>query len=167
MRISRLLLLLPLLAPLPLLAQPASVVRDSELKAEPFADAKTIAMLKSKQTIEVGARKGGWYQAKGSDGTSGWVRLTAVLLGGATQSRGDSGLAATAQFLQTGRSGSSGVTAATGVRGLDAADVVNATPNSPAVAKLDGQAISHKESWRFAKEGELKPQPIAYLPEEK
>jgi hypothetical protein len=164
MRISRLLLPL-LLAPLPLLAQPASLVRDSELKAEPFADATTVTALKAKAKVDVGERRGGWYQAKSSDGKSGWLRLTSVLLS-STQGKGDSGFASTAQLLQTGRSGSTGVTAATGVRGLDSADVVNANPDSAAVAKLDALTLDRSETRRFAADGHLSAQQIDYLPAE-
>jgi hypothetical protein len=165
MRIFRLVLLLPLLSPLPLLAQPASVVRDSEMKAEPFADAKTITVLKTKQKVEVGVRRGGWYQAKSSDGKTGWLRLTSVLIS-STQGRGDNGVASTAKLLQTGRSGSTGVTAATGVRGLDSADVVNANPDTAAVVKLDAMQINSAQTRRFAADGQLSAQGIDYLPAE-
>lgn len=163
MKISRLLLLLPLLAALPALAQPASVVVDTELKAEPYADAATVMALKTQQRVELGVRQGGWYQAKSSDGRSGWLRLTSVLLDPG-QGAGDSGLASARQLLQSGRSGSSGVTAATGVRGLDSADVVNAQPNPGAVSRLDSLTVSRDESRRFAAAEKLSARSIGYLP---
>jgi len=165
MKHSRMLLVLPLLAAMPVLAQQASVVRETELKSEPFADAKSISMLKARQKIEVGERKGGWYQATNKDGKKGWVRLTSVLLS-STQGRGDSGIAATRQLLQTGRSGTSGVTAATGIRGLDSADVVNAKPNTAAVEKLDTMNVDKEETRRFASTEHLSAQGIDYLPAE-
>lgn len=162
---SRWFLVLPLMAALPLFAQPASLVRDGVLKAEPFADAKVVATVKAKQKVDVSERKGGWYKAKTSDGKTGWLRLTSVLLG-TGQAKGDSGVTTTAQFLQSGRSGSSGVTAATGIRGLDSADVVNSKPDTAAVAKLDGMNISQDERRKFAADEKLTPQKIDYLPAE-
>ncbi len=164
MSLSRLLLLLlPLLTALPVMAQPAALVRDSDLKSTPFADGAKVALLRSQQKIEVGERKGGWYKATTADGNSGWVRLTAVRLG-TGQTKGESGIASTAQFLQSGRSSSSGVTAATGIRGLDAADVVNAKPDSQAVARLDGVTLSNEETRRFAADGKLTAKKLGYLP---
>ena len=164
MRVTHLLLLLPLLGAASAMALPASVVRDTELKAEPFADAKTVASLKTKQKLDLGERKGGWYKAKSSDGKSGWVRLTAVLVD-SSQGKGDSGVGSARQILQTGRSGSSGVTAATGLRGLDSADVVNSKPNPQAVTKLDTYATSGDESRRFAADAKLSSQNIGYIAE--
>lgn len=165
MHFFRSLLILPLIAAMPLMAQQASVVRDTELRNEPFADADTVALLKARQKVDVGERRGGWYQAKGSDGRKGWLRLTAVVLD-STQGKGDSGVSATRKLLQTGRSGTSGVTAATGVRGLDSADVVNSKPDTEAVARLDALAIDSGEARRFAADGALSAQGIAYLPAE-
>lgn len=162
MKISRLLLLLPLVVVLPALAQPATVVLDTELKAEPYADAGTVMALKTKQRVELGVRQGGWYPAKSSDGRSGWLRLTSVLLD-SSAGAGDSGLTSARQLLQSGRSGSSGVTAATGVRGLDSADVVNAQPNPGAVSRLDRLAVSSDESRRFAAAEKLSARGIGYL----
>lgn len=158
------LMLLPLIVAMPVMAQQASVVRDTDMKSEPFADAKTITVLKAKQKIDVGERRGGWYQAKSSDGKSGWLRLTAVLLS-STQGKGDSGVTSAKQLLKSGRSGSTGVTAATGVRGLDSADVVNSKPDLAAVAKLDERKINSDETRRFAAAEKLTAQKVGYLSE--
>lgn len=166
MQFLRSLIFLPLIVAMPVMAQQATVVRDSELKEDPYGDAQTVAVLKAKEKVEVGERRGGWYQVKGKRGKNGWLRLTAVLLN-STQGKGDSGIAATKQFLESGRSGSSGVTAATGIRGLDAADVVNANPDTAAVARLDAVTIDSDEARRFAAEARLSARSIDYLPEEK
>ncbi|HEY0635706.1 MAG TPA: SH3 domain-containing protein [Gammaproteobacteria bacterium] len=163
MTVSRWWLVLPLMAALPVLAQTATLVRDSDLKSEPFSNASRVTVMKAQQTIEVSERRGGWYQARTAAGKTGWVRLTAVLLGSG-QGKGDSGLASTAQFLQSGRSGSSGVTAATGIRGLDAADVVNAKPDPEAVARLDNLQVGGDEARRFAAEAKLSSKKIGYPP---
>src|SRR5512139_1040771 len=163
MNFPKILLMLPLITVLPVMAQQASVVRDTDLKAEPFADAKSVDQLKATQQVEVGERRGGWYKAKSSDGKSGWLRLTAILLN-SKQGAGNSGVGSTAQFLSTGRSGSSGVTAATGIRGLDSADVVNSTPNIAAVEKLDALNVTSDDSRGFAAKEHLTAQSIDYLP---
>jgi len=155
---------LALLIALPAVAQQATVVRDTELKSEPYADAQTVQTLKSKQKVEIGERRGGWYQAQSSSGKSGWVRLTSVLFS-STQGKGSSGLSSATQFLTTGRSGSSGVTAATGVRGLDSADVVNATPNPQAVSDLDKVSVSANDSRKYAAAEKLKAHQIGYVDE--
>jgi len=161
MKFFRILLILPLLAAMPAMAQQASVVRDTDLKNEPFADAKTITSLKAKTRVDVGERRGGWYQVKSSDGKTGWLRLTAVLLT-STQGTGDSGIGATRQLLQTGRSGSTGVTAATGIRGLDSADVVNSKPDPEAVARLEALKANSDETRRFAAAEHLSAHRIGY-----
>lgn len=164
MRVYRLLMLLPLLGAAPLMGQPATVVHDTALKTEPYSDANTVVMLTGKQKLDLGERQGGWYKAKSSNGSSGWVRLTAVLVD-SSKGAGDSGLTSAQQMIQTGRSGSSGVTAATGVRGLDSADVVNSRPNRKAVARLDALQISADESRRFAAEAKLSAHSISYISE--
>ncbi|PKM44638.1 MAG: hypothetical protein CVV05_08755 [Gammaproteobacteria bacterium HGW-Gammaproteobacteria-1] len=145
-------------------ADPAHVIRATELKAKPFSDAATLAPLAVKSVVDVQAREGGWYKVK-AGGKQGWVRMTTLRLGDGSAKPGDSGVGSALQFLNTGRSGSSGVTVATGVRGLDAADITNAVPDPKAVAKLDTLAAPADDARRYAAEQKLKAQKIAYLPD--
>jgi len=145
------------------LADPAHVIRATELKDKPFSDAATVLPLAEKAVVEVLVREGGWYKVK-VQGKEGWVRMTALRLGDGSAKPGDSGVGSALQFLSTGRSGSSGVTVATGVRGLDAADVSNAVPNPKAVEDMDKLAVNAEEARRYAAEQKLQAQKIAYLP---
>lgn len=147
-------------------ADPAHVIRATELKAKPFSDAATLAPLAVKAVVDVQAREGGWYKVQ-AGGKQGWVRMTALRLGDGSAKPGDTGVGSALQFLNTGRSGSSGVTVATGVRGLDAADVTNAVPDPKAVEKLDTLAVPADDARRYAAEQKLKAQKIAYLPDPK
>lgn len=147
-------------------ADPAHVIRATELKAKPFSDAATVLPLAEKAVVEVLAREGGWYRVK-TQGKEGWVRMTTLRLGDGSAKPGDSGVGSALQFLSTGRSGSSGVTVATGVRGLDAADVSNAVPDPKAVEGMDKLAVNADEARRYAAEQKLQAQKIAYLADPK
>jgi hypothetical protein len=143
-------------------ADPAHVIRATDLKAKPFNDAATVLPLTEKTVVEVLAREGGWYKVK-AKGKNGWVRMTALRLGDGNAKAGDSGVGSALQFLSTGRSGSSGVTVATGVRGLDAADITNAVPNPKAVDELDKLAVNAADARSHASKAKLQPQKIVYL----
>lgn len=157
-----LLVLLALAGPLPALAeQLATVLLDTELRAEPYSDAGVITALPAKAIIAILKRQGGWYQAR--HGTqSGWVRMSAIRMGEAAGG-GSSGISETLQFLSSGRSGASGVTVATGIRGLDAADVANATPDHQAVRRLQRFQVSAAQARQFAANSRLRSRPMNYL----
>ncbi|MEE4249199.1 MAG: SH3 domain-containing protein, partial [Alcanivoracaceae bacterium] len=74
--------------------------------------------------VEVGERRGGWYQVTASGGRQGWVRLSAVRLSGQKQS--DSVFSGLWGWLNSSQSVQSGGTATAGIRGLDAADIESA-----------------------------------------
>ena len=157
-----LLALLALAGPLPAWAeQLATVLLDTELRAEPYSDAGVITALPAKATLTILQRQGGWYQAR--HGTqSGWVRMSAIRMGEAAGG-GSSGISETLQFLSTGRSDASGVTVATGIRGLDAADVANATPNHQAVRRLERFQVSAAQARSFAANAQLQSNRMDYL----
>ena len=143
----------------------ARIIRDTNLWAEPFTDAKGLGQLKANSIVSKEGRKGGWYKIS-FEGKVGWVRMSALRLG-TTPAKGDSGLASTLRFLETGRSGSSGVTVATGIRGLDVADVANATPDYEAVKAFKQKGVHNSQTRRFAKIGHLVPTKLAYMKGEK
>ncbi|WP_127474895.1 hypothetical protein [Sulfurivermis fontis] len=147
-------------------ADPAHVIRATELKDKPFSDAATLLPLAENVLVDVLAREGGWYRVKVNN-AEGWVRMTALRLGDGSAKPGDSGVGSALQFLSTGRSGSSGVTVATGVRGLDAADISNATPDPMAVDNLEKFAVKPGDARRYAAEAKLQAQKIAYLKDPK
>ena len=139
----------------------ARIIRDTQLKAEPFSDAATLQELKGNTQVTKESRKGGWYQIKVGD-KAGWVRMSVLRLG-TEQAQGSSGLGSTLQFLQTGRSGASDVTVATGLRGLDAADLTNATPDHKALEQFKQHKISPKAAKKFASTAKLKAHKMAYV----
>ena len=155
MRILVLLLLLPLIAA----AEPASVIREVEMKQAPATDAATLATLPENTAVDALERKGGWTRVKTSAG-EGWVRMLSLRLGGATTAKpGASGLT---QAFNVARTGTSGTQATTGVRGLDADQIANAQPNPAELAKLEKFAANREAAASFATEGKLAPTSVAY-----
>ncbi|HEY2336702.1 MAG TPA: SH3 domain-containing protein [Burkholderiales bacterium] len=153
MRLLALLLLCPLLA----IAEPATVIRASELKKEPAADAATIAELPENAALEALERKGGWTRVKSASG-EGWVRMLALRFGapGAAK-QGDSGVA---QLFNAARTGSSGTQVTTGVRGLDEAMLANAQPNKAELEKMSQFAATPEAAAGFAAKGKLGAHPV-------
>lgn len=155
MRFLALLLFMPLLA----LAEPATVIRATDLKQEPATDAATVAALAENTAVEVLARKSGWTRIKTAS-AEGWVRMLALRLGGATAAKpGASGLT---QMFNVARTGTSGTQVTTGVRGLDAEQIANAQPNPAELAKLEKFAADRDAATGFAAQGKLAPTSVNY-----
>ena len=154
MRFLAALLLLPLLAH----AEPATLARASELKAQPATDAATVAELAADAAVDAGERSGGWVRVKTAAGAEGWVKMLTLRYGGAAR-RGDSGVT---QAINVARTGASGTQVTTGVRGLDEADIKTARPNPAELKKLEGYAESKQSSSSFAETGKLKAQRVEY-----
>lgn len=151
-----LLLLFPLLAH----AEPATLVRAAELKAQPGTDAATVTELAANAAVDAGERSGGWIRVKTQAGAEGWVKLLVLRYGGpGAAKRGDSGLQSA---VNVARSGASGTQVTTGVRGLDENDINTARPNPTELAKLQGYAESKQASSSFAESGKLKAQRVEY-----
>jgi hypothetical protein len=152
-RLLALLLLCPLLA----IAEPATVIRATELKKEPAADAATIAELPENATLEALERKGGWTRVKSASG-EGWVRMLALRFGApANAKQGDSGVA---QLFNAARTGSSGTQVTTGVRGLDEAMLANAQPNKAELEKMSQFTATPEAAAGFAAKGKLGAHPV-------
>jgi hypothetical protein len=145
--------------------QLATVLQQTELRAEPFDDATSLAAIRAKQQVSVIQRKGGWYQVRNGRQT-GWLRMSHVRFGDGstpTTQQNGSGLAQSLRFLSTGRSGADGVTVATGIRGLDAADIANAKPDRQALNRLNRFQASPARAQQFAASARLKTQPLGYF----
>ena len=56
-------------------AEPATLLRPTELKKEPASDAPTVAPLAEKAKVDVLERKGGWTRVKTESGAEGWVKM--------------------------------------------------------------------------------------------
>jgi hypothetical protein len=155
-RIVLLLLALPALC----LAEPATVIRATELKKAPATDAASLAPLAENAKVEALERKGGWTRVKAPGGAEGWVRMLALrYAGGGAATQGDSGIT---QIINVARTGTSGTQVATGVRGLDAEQLANAKPNAAELKKMQGYAASREAAAGFAASGRLQAKSIAY-----
>lgn len=163
-RMKLLPLLLLLCVPVAMAADSGLVLVNTDLKSEPFADAKTLANLPGNSAVDVLKRQGGWLQVKPAGNGEGWVKLTAVKLGGSgANAKGDSGMTALWNTAVQGRSGNTGVTVATGVRGLSPEDMKNAQPAPEQVKKLDGYAATKSQAEAAAKSGKLSRQNVDYI----
>lgn len=155
MRFLLLLLAVPLLAA----AEPATLVRATELKQEPATDAATLARLPENAAVEALERKGGWTRIK-AGAAEGWVRMLSLRFGGPGEAKkGDSGLT---QLFNVARTGTSGTQVTTGARGLDADQLANAQPNPAELAKMDGFAANAEAAASFAAKGKLSATSVEY-----
>ena len=152
--------LLLLLIPILVRAEPATLARASDLKAQPASDAATVTQLAAEATVDASARSGGWVRVKTPAGAEGWVKMLALRYGGpGAAKRGDSGIS---QAINVARTGASGTQVTTGVRGLDETDINTARPNPTELRKLEGYAESKQSSTSFAEKGNLKTQRVEY-----
>jgi hypothetical protein len=153
--------LLLLLLALPALAgaEPAMLVRATELKEAPATDAATVARLPENAAVEALERKGGWTRVK-SGSSEGWVRMLALRFGGPGEAKkGDSGIT---QIFNVARTGTSGTQVTTGARGLDADQLANAQPNPAELSKMADFAANADAAANFAAKGKLAAQSVAY-----
>jgi hypothetical protein len=155
MKFLALLLLFPALA----LAEPATVIRATDLKQDPASDAATVAALAENSAVEVLERKSGWTRVKTADG-EGWVRMLSLRFGGATAAK--PGATGVSQLFNVARTGTSGTQVTTGVRGLDADQLATAQPNPAELAKLQQFAADRDAAASFAAQGKLDAKPVDY-----
>ena len=152
-------LILLLAFPVTVAAEPAQLVRATDLKAAPATDAATLASLPENAAVETLERKGGWTRVKAVAG-EGWVRMLALRFGGpGAAKQGDSGIA---QIFNVARTGTSGTQVTTGARGLDADQLANAQPNPAELAKMKGYAADRAAAEAFAVKGKLAATPVEY-----
>lgn len=112
--VGQLAVLLVLLCAAQARAEQAQMLRQEQLRAEPYADARTLAEIGKDARVEVLGKQGGWTLI-GTGGRQGWVR--SLSLRGASP--------ATVQVsqgsvlaLESGRSGHGDLIATTGIRGI-------------------------------------------------
>ena len=149
--------LLSLLFPLACVAEPASLLRATELKKEPATDAPTVAALPENTAVDALERKGGWTRVKAGN-AEGWVRMLSLQYGGPGAARqGDSGAS---QLFNAARTGSSGTQVTTGVRGLDADMIAAARPNPAELTKMTLFSATPEAAAAFAAQGPLQRQQV-------
>jgi len=148
-------LLLPMLA----FAEPATVIRATELKQEPASDAATVAPLAENTAVEALERKGGWTRIKAGN-AEGWVRMLSLRFGATTAAK--PGATGISQLFNVARTGTSGTQVTTGVRGLDAEQLATAQPNPAELAKLQEFAADRDAAASFAAQGKLAAKSVDY-----
>lgn len=137
-----------------------SALKGTEIRAEPYGDAKQVGSLATGDKVEILRRQGGWYEVKSTKG-SGWVRMLNVRRGDATKRDIDAkGVA----DLATGRKGAGQVVATTGIRGLTEEELKKAKFNGSELKKVESFTATPKEVREFAAEGKLVEQKVNYLP---
>lgn len=161
-RLLRALMIAALLSAGNALAQESgTAVKQDDLKAEPFKDAKTVGMVKKGEVVTILKKQGGWMEIKAGPAT-GWVRVLSVRkgAGGAGAASEIAGVAGVA----TGRAGTGQVVSTTGVRGLDDQDLKSAKFSEAEIKKAEAAAISAEEAKKFAAQAQLTERQVAWLP---
>lgn len=141
-------------------AETGTALKADAIRAEPFRDAKTVAMLAAGDKVEILKKDGGWLQVK-SGKNSGWVRMLSIRKGAA---RKDSGDAAGLLGLASGRAGTGKVVATTGIRGLSEEELKSAQFNASELKLAESYATGQPEAQKFAAQGKLKARKFDYLP---
>ena len=153
-------------------AEPGFLIRETELKAEPFIDAASVARLTKDLRVEILRRDGGWMElAVGR--SHGWARAVNV--------RRDAAPAApVAQSpvlaLESGRAASKDLVTTTGIRSarvgagaaphpaLDDESLKKTAADETALKKLEALAATADEARRFADEAKLVAREVPYIP---
>jgi len=141
--------------------EPGVAIKQDDIKAEPFKDAKTVGAMKKGETVTILTKQGGWLEIKAAGG-SGWVRLLSVRkgAGGGSAASEIAGVAGVA----TGRAGTGQVVSTTGVRGLGEEDLKSAKFNEEELKKAEAAAIAADEAKQFAAQGDLTARQVGWLP---
>jgi hypothetical protein len=154
---SRFVLLSILLFPLACMAEPATIIRATELKKDPASDAETLLQLAENTAVDALERKGAWTRVKGP-GIEGWVKMLALRYGGPGEAKkGDTGVS---QLFNVARTGTSGTQVTTGVRGLDPAMLAKAQPNLAEFSKMGQFAVTPDAAAGFAAKGRLQARQV-------
>src|SRR6478609_2362497 len=127
----------------------SGLLLSSTLSVLADAGGSTVSQLPAGQALQIGERKGAWYQVKTSQG-DGWVRMLNVRLQSGAAKSGESAMSGLAALGQATRSNT---TVATGVRGLSRKDLEQAQEDPVEVAKLDQYKVSADEARKFGQAG--------------
>jgi len=159
MHILRILTFAALLLPGLSLAEVGTALKNDQVRAEPYSDARVTGSITRNDKVEILSRNGAWLNIKTSK-TKGWVRLLSVKRG--TASTGSS--ASDVLNMASGRSGTGKVVATTGVRGLNEEDLKSAKFDEAQVKTLEGYTQSSHQGQKFAATRSLKAAKLEYLP---
>lgn len=144
-------------------ATPGTVTRDTELKAEPFVDARTLAALRAKSPVSIVERRGGWLRVTAA-GKPGWVRLLHV----SSQPAAAGGQATreleSAARVATGRAGTGNIAVTTGIRGLNTEELRGAQPDPAELQRLESYGADAAQANAYAAANRLERRQVPYPP---
>ena len=146
----------------PAAAEPGTVLKPTELRAEPLGSADVLAQLAAQDAVEITARQGAWAGVTTAAGQQGWVRVLNLRTASGEVNRGGDG-----SLAQAFRTGSTSNDVSTGVKGLGAEELRNASPDEAEAAKLAGFAATADEARAFAGEANLEHHDVDYLAAER
>lgn len=149
-------LLLPVLA---VAADSGTAIKASDIKAEAFNDAKTVATLKRGARVEILNKSGGWMQVRAGP-HQGWVRMLNIRRGAAQPNLDLPGVVK----LANGRSATGNITATTGIRGLSAQDLKSAAFDENALKEMESYTVTRDAAQQFARQQKRQARPVDYLP---
>ena len=151
-------LLIGLISPvLALSGEVGTALKADAMRAEPFADAKTVGNFNKGESVDILNKKGAWLQVKTKKST-GWVRILSVKRGGASSSSAKGVL-----DVASGRAGTGQVVSTTGIRGLSAEELKAAKFNEEEMKKMESHTLTPNEGQQYANAGGLNAVKIAYL----
>ena len=154
----KLLLIYILAGPLLGLAgETGTAIKIDTLRAEPFADAKTVGSLNKNDAVEIITKKGAWLRVKSKKNT-GWVRLLSIKRGAASSSSGSA-----FKDVASGRTGTGKVVSSTGIRGLSEEELKAAKFNEEEMKKMESYQTSSSTAKSFASAGGLSATKMSYL----
>jgi Bacterial SH3 domain len=130
------------------------------LRAQPFADAKSVGNLNKNDAVDIVTKKGAWLQVKTKSKT-GWVRILSVKRGSASNS------GSSVADIASGRTGTGKVVSTTGIRGLSAEELKAAKFNEDEMKKMESYTLTAADGQKFAAAGGLASNKLAYLKEVK
>ena len=141
-------------------ADPATLVRDSDMRAKAAIDAPVVESLLKGNAVDLLSSQGGWSKIKSQKGKSGFVRLLDVRANAESAGGMAAGVGKLGNVVRTG---STGAVATTGVKGVTKEDIEKSTPNYAEVEKLDGFAVSANAARSTAKKNKLVAQTLPYI----
>lgn len=141
-------------------AEPVTLERDSELRAEPRLGAAVTGKLASGASGDALARQGVWVQVKSGE-TSGWLYSFNVRFGAPAASGASGGGAVLGRVF--GPRQRVNVTATIGIRGLEEEDLKQAQFDGGQLQQLDGFAASREQAEAHATEHGLAGTRVDYL----
>jgi hypothetical protein len=141
----------------PLLANEASLRRNSSLTESPNPGAAVVADLVAGDAVSVKQREGLWAEVCQAQ-RCGWIRVTSLAMArsGITTSSSLAG-------LKSGREGAGNAVSSTGVRGLDATSIELSKPDHAALTVLESWQVPQAGARDFAAEINLEHRSLALL----